>query len=331
MLTGEAYERQLRFDLAAPIYQRCIKLMPRALDEVANVAASKVKVLRSFAGLSPVAIDDEAATPVHVVPFRLDHNKILVTGRLNGTATEFVVDTGAERTTLSYEAATRAKVRIVADTDLAGLGYTIITKFSVGRADLIALGDLRIRNVPVIVRPAGFTRVEADNRESFSPIALGLSVVIDYERQLLTLGRAIPDEPSDVTLPMRAHYLPMVRGVVNDVHPAYFVVDTGGELMSISQDTADQLAMAPQRHIPINVWGATGRDRDAFLLPGLNLDLGAITYRNVPLAVLNLRAPSVLLGFRIGGILGHGFLARYQVAMDFGRGEVRLRRNSTPN
>ena len=64
------------------------------------------------------------------------------------------------------------------------------------------------------------------------------------------------------------------------------------------------------RRIPLRVYGTSGWDRDAFLLPGVNLDFDRIEYRNFPLVVLNLRAPSVLLGFQVGGIVGHKFLER---------------------
>jgi hypothetical protein len=71
-------------------------------------------------------------------------------------------------------------------------------------------------------------------------------------------------------------------------------------------------------------------DVDAFLLPGVNLDFDEIEYRNVGLAVLNLRAPSVLLGFQVGGIVGHRFLSEYRVAMDVARSELRLDKFDSP-
>jgi hypothetical protein len=46
----------------------------------------------------------------------------------------------------------------------------------------------------------------------------------------------------------------------------------------------------------------------------------------MPLVVLNLRAPSVLLGFQLGGIVGHNFLSHYKVAMDMERSELRLQK-----
>jgi len=70
-------------------------------------------------------------------------------------------------------------------------------------------------------------------------------------------------------------------------------------------------------------------DENAFLLPGVNLDFEEIEYRNVGLAVLNLRAPSVLLGFQLGGIVGHRFLSDYRVSMDMGRSELRLEKLTT--
>ena len=80
----------------------------------------------------------------------------------------------------------------------------------------------------------------------------------------------------------------------------------------------------PHRRIPLKVWGTSGWDRDAFLMPGVDLDFDRIAFRNFPLVVLNLRAPSMLLGFQLGGIVGHRFLAPYRVSMDLEKSELRL-------
>jgi hypothetical protein len=125
-------------------------------------------------------------------------------------------------------------------------------------------------------------------------------------------------------MPMRVQPLPLIRGTLNSTHPAYFVVDTGGEIISIGAETADLLGMKPARHIPIRVLGMSGPDEGAFLLPGVDLDFEGVSLRRVGLAVLNLRAPSVLLGYQVGGIVGHNFLSRYRVSIDVPRSEVRL-------
>jgi hypothetical protein len=153
-----------------------------------------------------------------------------------------------------------------------------------------------------------------------------MSMAIDYQKHVLTIGSRLPQTAADYHLPMRVHRLALVRGLLNDSHPTYFVVDTGGEVISISADTAQALAPSQFRKIPLKVWGTSGWDRDAFLLPGLNLDFDRIEYRNVPLVVLNLRAPSLLLGFQLGGIVGHKFLAQYLVSMDLAQSELRLQK-----
>jgi hypothetical protein len=125
---------------------------------------------------------------------------------------------------------------------------------------------------------------------------------------------------------MRHHRLSLVKGLINEQHPTYFVVDTGGEVISISIATAQAINAQPARKIGLRVYGTSGWDRDAFLMQGLNLQFRDIEYRNFSVVVLNLRAPSVLLGFQLGGIVGHRFLSPYRVALDLDRSEVRLTR-----
>ena len=67
--------------------------------------------------------------------------------------------------------------------------------------------------------------------------------------------------------------------------------------------------MPPVRRIPLRVYGMSGVERSAFLLPGVYLDFEKIEHRKIGLAVLNLRAPNVPLGFQLGGSGGHRFLA----------------------
>ena len=59
-------------------------------------------------------------------------------------------------------------------------------------------------------------------------------------------------------------------------------------------------------------------------MPGVNLAFDAIRYDNFSVVVLNLRTPSALLGFQLGGIVGHRFLSRYRVGIDLQRSVLRL-------
>jgi Flp pilus assembly protein TadD/predicted aspartyl protease len=330
-LVGFIYERLNRFDESAEAFERYLALLPppRSREEPQSMAAvfqSKVRLLRSFRGRVPLQMDADDVERLHRVPFRLVNKKIVLRGRVNRVPVEFVLDTGSERTGVSDTTARRAGVGAVTSTLTAGVGIAALRRLDMGRADELEIGTLRMRNVPVAIRRVVRGALPRWQNESLSPLSLGLSVVVDYQRREATFARKLPPSEADFVLPMRMNRLPMVRGLLNSTHPAYFVVDTGGELISISAETADALSMNPPRRIPLRVYGMSGLDANAYLLPGVDVDFDEIEFRNVGLAVLNLRAPSVLLGFQVGGIVGHRFLSEYRVSMDMERGELRLER-----
>lgn len=328
-LIGEIYERQNRFAEAANAYTNYINLLPsKDRSEKAAWSRAQVEFLESFAGVVPVEIDEEDRTMLHTIPFRLVRDKIVVKGRVNGgRPQDFILDTGSEETVLSRETAQRERIRPVTYTLSAGVGEVGLRGLQLAKLGSLEFGTLQVRNLPVLIKNPPLRGIPRREGESFSPLALGMSMMIDYEKKLLTIGRSLPKGEPDVQLPMRVHRLAMVRGVLNSEHPTYFVVDTGGEVISISADTARKLPPSRYRKIPLRVWGTSGWDRDAFLLPGVDLDFDRIKYRNFPLVVLNLRAPSLLLGFELGGIVGHKFLAPYRVSMDLEKAELRLEKS----
>ena len=327
-LVGLVYERLHRFEDAAEAYERYMGLLPGTENSsMVALARNKIQLLRDFDDRVPLEVDGDP-DEVYRVPFRMSDNKIVLKGRVNTRAVEFVLDTGSEQTGISAATARAARINPITATFASGVGVPGMRRREIGRADRIQIGSLTIRNVPVSIREMERGALPQWQTESFSPLSAGFSVVVDYVREEAIFSRALPDGEADVRLPMRMNRLPLVRGLLNSSHPAYFVVDTGGEVISISADTALALAMPPVRRIPLRVIGMSGEDANAFLLPGVDLDFNEIEYRKVGLAVLNLRAPSVLLGYRLGGIVGHSFLSDYRVSVDLGRSEVRLERLS---
>lgn len=322
---GDIYERLRRFDEAALAYTNYINLLPnKDRSDKAAWSRAQVRFLRAFSGKVPVQVEG-GATLLHTVPFRLVQDKVVVKGSVNGgRAQNFVLDTGSEETVISRQTATRARVQPITYTLSAGVGEVGLRGLQLGRLDSLEIGTLKVHNLPVLIKNPALRGIPKREGDSFSPLSLGMSMTIDYERRQLTIGRSLPEGAADITLPMRVHRLAMVRGTLNGRQPAYFVIDTGGEVISISADMADSLETRAPRRIPLKVYGTSGWDRDAFLLPGVDLNFDTIEYRNFPIVVLNLRAPSVLLGFQVGGIVGHKFLGNYRVSMDFDRSELRL-------
>jgi tetratricopeptide (TPR) repeat protein len=327
-LVGDIYERLHRFAQAANAYRNYINLLPnKDRSDKAAWARAQVEFLDSFGDVAPVDIDAEDLAMLHTLPFRLQSDKIIVQARVNGgRPQDFILDTGSEETVLSRETAQRERIRPVTYTLSAGVGEVGLRGLQLAQLKSLELGTLQVRNLPVLIKNPALRGIPKREGESFSPLSIGMSIRIDYQQRLITIGRELPPVKPTVSLPMRIHRLAMVRGLLNSTHPAYFVVDTGGEVISISSETASILPASPFRRIPLRVWGTSGWDRDAFLMPGQNLDFDEIEYRNFPLVVLNLRAPSILLGFQLGGIVGHKFLAPFRVTMDIERSELLLER-----
>jgi Flp pilus assembly protein TadD/predicted aspartyl protease len=326
---GDIYERLNRYDEAVIAYSNYINLLPQKdRSDKAAWARAQVEFLDAFKGFRPAEIDQTDLQSLHTLPFKLVKDKIVVQARVNGgRLQDFVLDTGSEETVLSRETAQRERVRPITYTLSAGVGEVGLRGLQLARVNQLELGTLQVRNLPVLIKNPALRGIPKREGESFSPLSLGLSMMIDYQQKLLTIGKKLPDTKAQTKLPMRVSRLAMVRGVLNSNYPAYFVVDTGGEVISISADTASALPPNSFRRIPLKVWGTSGWDRDAFLLPGNDLDFDRIEYRNFPLVVLNLRAPSVLLGFQLGGIVGHKFLSNYRVSMDLDQSELRLEKN----
>jgi len=323
---GSIFERMRRYEQAAAAYGNYVNLLPnKDRSDKAAWSRSQIRFLRSFGEREPIAIEEEDLTALHTVDFRVIDDKVIVKAKVNGgRPQDFVLDTGSELTTISRQTASSAVVRPITYTLSAGVGEVGLRGLQLGRLDSFEIGTLKLSNVPTLIKAPALRGIPKRETESFSPLALGLSMTIDYATKKLSIGRKLPDEAAEFRLPMRHHRLSMVRGLLNNQRPTYFVVDTGGEVISISTTTAEELDHDMPRKIALRVYGTSGWDRDAFLMPGVDLKFNEINYKNFAVVVLNLQAPSVLLGFQVGGIVGHKFLSPYRVSLDLDRSELRM-------
>jgi tetratricopeptide (TPR) repeat protein len=323
---GAIYERMNQYEDAADSLDEYARRLPDRDRSTKLWSRQQVTFLKSYGTRVPFAIDPEVERSTHTVDFRVDGEKIIVQARVNGgPLQDFVIDTGSEHTVLSRQTASRRRVRPIAYQRSTGIGDTGVRGLEVARIDSLEVGSLTIRHVPCVIRQPPPRGLPPTVTERLSPIALGFSMIIDYQARRLVFAKQLPPEEGELTLPLRMQRLPFIRGTVDGIHPASFVVDTGGEVISISRTMAASLGREPSRRIPVRVFGVAGWDRDAFLFPGVGLSFGAIRLPKYPVIVLNLKMPSALLGIQVGGIVGHRFLQRYRVAIDLERSELRLK------
>jgi tetratricopeptide (TPR) repeat protein len=325
---GAIYERMHRFEEAAGAFSNYVNLLPnKDHSEKADWSRSEIKFLRSFGQRVPYEMDPSPDDQVYTIDFRLMNEKVVVRAKVNdGSFQDFVVDTGAENTVISRPTAQRLGITPITYTLSAGVGDVGLRGLQLARINSLELGLLKLRNVPCLIKDPPLRDLPVKEAESLSPLSLGFSMVIDYKTKKITFGKHLPQEATDFNLPLRLHRLATVRGTVDGVHPANFVVDTGGEVISISRATASAIGRSePTRKIALKVFGSSGWDKDAFLLPGVDLSFDLIKYTNFPVVVLNLNTPSALLGFQLGGIVGHKFLSKYRVGIDLENSVLRLK------
>ncbi len=194
----------------------------------------------------PFETDPGADDHLYTVDFRLVNDKVVVRAKVNDAAAQdFVVDTGSENTVITRPTAQRLGITPVTYTLSAGVGRVGLRGLQLARIDTLELGSLKLRNVPCLIKNPPLRDIPVKETEGLSPIALGYSMVIDYKTHKLTFGKHLPEEPKDFELPLRLHRLATVRGTVDGSHQANFVVDTGGEVISISSGDGD-VAAAPR-------------------------------------------------------------------------------------
>ena len=325
---GTIYERQHKYEEAANAFSNYVNLLPnKDHSEKADWSRSEIRFLRSFGQRIPFEADAGTDDRLYTVDFRLVNEKVVVRAKVNdASAQDFVVDTGSENTVITRATAQRLGITPVTYTLSAGVGRIGLRGLQLARIDTLELGSLKLKNVPCLINNPPLRDIPSKETEGLSPLALGYSMVIDYKSHKLTFGKHIPDEPKDFELPMRLHRLATVLGTVDKDHLANFVIDTGGEVISISSATASSLGKPETgRRIALKVYGTSCWDPDAFLMPGVDLAFDTISYKNFPVVVLNLNAPSALLGFQLGGIVGHKFLSKYRVGIDLERSVLRLK------
>jgi predicted aspartyl protease/Flp pilus assembly protein TadD len=322
---GSILERMHHFQEAAAAYLKYLSIL-KGVDRNDRIqwARNHIAFLRSFDGTVPFEMVSKGNVRQHVLDFRLVNGKVMVKAKVNGgKSIEFAVDTGAEHTALSEKTARRFNIPYFTETLTAGVGEVGVRGLKVARLRSLEIGTLTVYNLPILIKSPSMKTIPVDETDGFSPLAIGLSMSIDYKNHRLILGEPVAPQAGARELPLRLHRLASVQGEVNG-HPSSFIVDTGGEAISLSASTARGLFTPVGRRIKLKVYGASGLDPDAYLLPGVNLAFGSISLPNQPVVVLDLRAPSVLLGYEIGGILGYRLLGRYRVDIDLERSVLRL-------
>ena len=121
---GAIYERMHKYEEAAVAYSNYVNLLPnKDHSEKAEWSRAEIRFLRSFGQRVPFETDAGADDSLYTVDFRLVNEKVVVRAKVNdGSAQDFVIDTGSENTVITRQTAQRLGITPVTYTLSAGVG-----------------------------------------------------------------------------------------------------------------------------------------------------------------------------------------------------------------
>jgi tetratricopeptide (TPR) repeat protein len=262
---------------------------------------------------TPYQISGSSAT----LPFRTLNPLPSVDAAVNGVAAPFTLDTGATFT-FSAEMAKAAGVRPAA-TVLVNHGSGPVQSY-IGVVDSLRLGQIEIRNIPVLWDDVSFTAGPAG--VIGTTIFYHFQATMDYAGRALTLrprGTGRPSGPATAPLWLAPDHFIFSWGRVGKAGPGPVLIDTGGVGLGVvlTKGQAAAAGVVPDYGKPEQDLGATVYPCTA------DVALGATVRRAMPGVVMP-PAPDQF-GFGYLGTLSQEFFKPLSVTFDFAAMNVILR------
>jgi predicted aspartyl protease len=121
----------------------------------------------------------------------------------------------------------------------------------------------------------------------------------------------------------RSDPLIVVQGTANGAGPFNFVVDTGASMSVLTPGAARRAGVSGGRRARAS--GAQG-SMGATICRVRSLRVGDVEARNLQVAVVDLASLNRQTRLKIGGIIGHNFLRRYLITIDYPKRRIGFRK-----
>ncbi len=321
--------RAERFSESAEAYERFLRVSRNTDDE----RRARIKGLINFLRFLDKrgSLYSSSGSQQSTVPFQLTGNRPIIEVMVNDhdEPLRFVLDTGSGITVISKETAARLRLSPITRGGYAkAIGGDGQFEIVYGFLRNIAIGDIKLKSVPVYIREFHNNSLEIDGYIGLSLIAQFLTTV-DYGDQTFTLVShdmdvGMPD--SGVTVPLRLTTSGFLSGEVQlegvDL-PLNFIVDTGASISVISDQLAsNETVNSFLRSERMRVIGAAGITENVptYLLP--KVSFGSHSLTGITAISLDLDMINEVSGFEQAGILGGNFLRNYRMTFDFKNSNV---------
>jgi hypothetical protein len=247
---------------------------------------------------------------------------LLVTARINGgPPLRLLLDSGAQFVGLDRKAALKSKCLGGVDLDLVEPGNPPAAARKV-LAATIELAGLTLHNVPTVI--AG--RLLAEGIDGVIPLSLfsGYLIRLDIPAQTLDL-LPYPEAQSGAAGTIHAlasNDLLFLKGVFNETHEGYFLLDTGASYNAISQSLNRQAHRSTLFAAAADVQAGTAAV-DADLFPdAARLRFGARVLSAQPLIAIDLSTISRYHKLEVSGLIGYPALRNSVLTVNYRDGLV---------
>jgi len=342
---GQAAARSERYKEGADAYERFLAVAPKTDAERRARIRGLIDFLR-FLGQQGRLYSTSGAERSSV-SFEAPDYRPIIRVRVNGSkeSLRFVVDTGSGMSVISEGTARKLGMHPIARGGLArAVGGGGRFEMVYGYLSSVAIGDVRVENVPVYIRHFYDEKIPVDGYIGIS--ALGAFVTsVDYGTRSITFvrqrntpavapgategdnGIGSADRPG-IELPLRLTAGGFISSEVNIeglAESQNFIVDTGASVTVISEQLAATEEV--QRHLQkgqMRVYGAAGVAENVKIVLLPRIAIGGYSREGVDAAVLDMDPVNETAGFLQSGILGGNFLRHFRVIFNFQRAVIKL-------
>ena len=279
------------------------------------------------------ALGSRAAT-VHVVdnpapiPFSKSLNLIFTHVMINGRGPyDFAIDTGASQTVLSEKLAAELGLTPITSTIMHGVGGGGKIETKLYTVKEIAVGDVKIGNIPVGTFNDPLVTQLADGILSTS-ILSDFIVTVNYPANRLEISKKRTLSAAGEILP--AWYfsnLLLVPVELNGRHRGNFIVDTGAVTTVLSHNMAALLGInekTPDAKVDLGIAGVGGFEGLVLRVPGVTFKTAKNREVFPQVVAIDFKEISRMIGTEVSGVLGFDFFEDYKLTLDYHAAEVRL-------
>ncbi|PYR83208.1 MAG: hypothetical protein DMG19_19730, partial [Acidobacteria bacterium] len=302
-----------------------LRLNPNDPERVVEAKAG-LEMLKAL-GTTDVAV---VTAPENPVPIRVRKalNLIFTQLTLNGRGPyNFAVDTGATQTVISEKLVAELGLQPIASTVVYGIGGSGKVDTRLYGVKEIAVGDVKIKNIPVGTFNDPLVSQLADGILGTAALS-DFIITVNYPANQLELSRKRQPAPATTEV-LPAWYFSNLLLVPVSVNgkQGNFIVDTGAVTTVLSHNMAAQLGInqnTPGAKIDLGIAGVGGFEGIVLKVPNVTFKTAKNTETFPQVVAIDLKQISKMIGSEVAGVVGYDFFSEYKLSLDYYGAEVRL-------